>query len=128
MAKKVLNGNKDGNGFDKNPQNINRKGSPGKSITKCLKELLDSNLVELELVQTKADGTKKTVKINVEARDGMNKALSVILLRKALDGDLQAIKEIFDRTEGKATQPIELEDNRKAIQSLFPDIDETDKP
>ncbi len=32
MARNVLNGNKDGNGFDKNPQNINRTGANRKSI------------------------------------------------------------------------------------------------
>lgn len=32
------------------------------------------------------------------------------LLRQAAKGNLMAIKEIFDRTEGKAMQPVEIED------------------
>ncbi len=36
-------------------------------------------------------------------------AVAEALIRKALNGDVQAIKEIFDRVEGKASQSIDME-------------------
>lgn len=35
-------------------------------------------------------------------------AMSIILIKKALEGDIASIKEVLDRMEGKATQSVEL--------------------
>lgn len=93
-------------GFDKCPENINKKGAPGKSITKILRELLNEKIAEVEIIYTDVDGNQKTDKIKLESKKEFNSAISIKLIQKALSGDLQSIKEILDRTEGKPTQYI----------------------
>lgn len=94
-------------GFDKNPQNINRKGTPGKSVTKVLKELLAEKIADVEIILTNEKGEKKIKKLKLETKGDFNSALAVILLQKALSGDLQALRELLDRTEGKPLQKVE---------------------
>lgn len=40
------------------------------------------------------------------------------LCRKAADGDVQAAKEIFDRVDGKATQPLSNEDGSPLLAGI----------
>lgn len=50
------------------------------------------------------------IALHREADNGKTKRLQMIadkLAEKAAEGDIQAIKEVFDRTEGKAVQAIE---------------------
>lgn len=48
--------------------------------------------------------------LNCEAAKPENvEAVMAVLLRKALDGDMAAIKEYLDRVVGKATQPVEAD-------------------
>lgn len=58
------------------------------------------------------DALMLALKREVDGLDGKpTKRLNMIaerLAEKAAEGDTQAIKEIFDRTEGKAAQAIEL--------------------
>jgi len=75
---------KKGNGFDVNPQNINRKGAPK---TKLLKDVLTEDL------QTESGGIDKLTAI-------INK-----LTTMAVKGDLNAIKEVLDRYAGKSQPP-----------------------
>ncbi len=84
-------------------QSGNPKGRPkGKSLTKILKELLQKETtIEIE-------GEKRTI-TNAEL-------LSLKLMKKAIKGDdLAAIKEVFDRIEGKAKQSLEVEGEMKQI-------------
>jgi hypothetical protein len=111
MAKNVLKGNKYGAGFDKNPQNINKTGANGRTVTKVLKELLNGDYIELELTIIDKDGQKKTQKLNLQSKNDLNTAIATVLLSKALKGDLRAITEILDRTEGKPQQHIEQNTN-----------------
>lgn len=43
------------------------------------------------------------------------RAIADKLVSKALEGDVQAMKEAFDRTEGKAPQPIEGGDPERPV-------------
>jgi len=81
---------KKGNGFDVNPQNINRKGAPK---TKLLKDVLTEDL------QTQSGGIDKLTAI-------INK-----LTTMAVKGDLNAIKEVLDRYAGRSTQIINTNTN-----------------
>ena len=84
-----------GQGFHTDPSRINKEGRPkgSRSLSTILREMLDE---EIEVV---IDGVKqkKTFADTIVRK----------LLKKANDGDVRAIIETFDRTEGKAKQEIE---------------------
>jgi len=134
MAKKVLNGNEHGKGFDKNPENINRNGRPRKTINSVNKELEDQGikpttaneikdiylrLVNMEMTELKAlvEETKQPALIRIVGKK--------ILSDKGFD----IIEKMLDRSLGKPNQSVEIgltEDARKEIQSLFPTKAEID--
>ena len=68
-------------GFDKHPEHINRKGAPKKEWTwaNLFRELSDE-----------MGDNKKKVKI----------AMAKAMIQKAKEGDVQAFKEIANRTDG----------------------------
>jgi len=71
-----------GHGFDKHPERINRKGNPG---SKWLSTILKDHL----------------------SKEGRDLKLITTLVKKAIeDEDLNAIKEIIDRLEGKSVQTV----------------------
>ena len=98
------------NGFDKNPQNINRSGANRKSVTHYLKELGSAKEISYEIKFIDKDGNKRTTKGKSQSKDEINKLVAMLLVQKALEGDLKAIQELLDRTEGKPTQKIETPD------------------
>lgn len=75
----------------------NPKGKPKGtlSLTTLLKRALEEKIAV-------TDGAGKTVRIT--------KAQAVVLkhIEKALEKDIPAMRELYDRTEGKAMQPMEL--------------------
>ena len=77
---------------------------------KYLTELLTKQMaVKKDVTITGEDiltGKQVTVKVPMPTREVIIQAL----LRQAAKGNLLAIKEVFDRTEGKATQPIEMDE------------------
>ena len=50
-------------------------------------------------------------------------ALMNVLLDKALDGDLQAIKEVFDRIDGKANQSLDIQADITATEKMLTNED-----
>ena len=96
-----IKGSDNTNGFQKNPDNINKKGAPeGKRITTILKHILNNDMDK--------------VREDLKGKDG-NEVAALELLKIALsptskDNDkLSALKEIMDRVDGKAKQEIGLE-------------------
>lgn len=87
--------------------NPNGRPRGAKSVTTILKERLQEiapgAVIDIEVLRRYAQG--KPIK-SVTTAD----ALACVLLNKALDkgGDLAAIKEVLDRTEGKAQQSLEV--------------------
>ena len=118
MGKGDMNGNKTGNGFDKNPQNINRKGRPKTfSISRAAKELLKTdgililaNVIEVvkEIDENGKAKWVETGRVFESAKVKVPNANSVAMsmLKKAQKGDVKAASFLADRTEGKAVQPI----------------------
>lgn len=70
-------------GFNVHPENINREGRPKK---------------EYAFTDTLLDILKE--------KPELKRALIVKLIELASKGDLQAIKELWDRLEGRAPQPV----------------------
>ena len=99
---KNISGN-DGNKFSSENQPTNRRKS-----TKFLTDLLTKELHGKEEITIKGvdveTGKPATIRITMPTKRNIVQAL----LKKACSGDVPAIKEIFDRLEGKAPQALEL--------------------
>lgn len=76
-------------------ETLNPYGRPrgSKNLSTILREMLD------EEVEVTIDGKKE--------KRTFQDVIIRKLIKKANDGDMRAIQEIFDRTEGKATQSID---------------------
>lgn len=76
-------------------ETLNPAGRPkgSRNLSTILKEMLD------EEIEVNIDGIK--------SRKQFKEVIIRKLLKKANEGDLRAIQEIFDRVEGKAKQEIE---------------------
>ena len=124
MAKKVLNGNKDGNGFDKNPQNINRTGVNRKSIA--------SVNIDLEANGYKAASKQDIVDcylrlINIDLKElgkmvtGEDQPAMVRIVGKAiLSGKgFDVIEKLLDRGIGKPDSKMTLDGDVKVQQTII---------
>jgi len=77
------------NGFDKRPQDINRKGRPPKEY--CLTDILKEQ-GNIEDVNTGAGKISR------------KKAIAQKLWAMAMEGDVNALKYLYDRVDGKPLQ------------------------
>ena len=82
------------NGFDKRPQDINRTGRPPKEY--CLTDILkeQGNLEDVE------SGDKKISR---------KQAIAQKLWAMAMSGDVQAMKYLYDRVDGRPKESIDLD-------------------
>jgi hypothetical protein len=87
-------------------------------ISENLKELLQCDKI---ILNYSIDGKVHAQHFKIEGGECRNigRVLTAILAGKALEGDLSAIREIIDRTEGKATQPIDMGFSASDIQPHF---------
>lgn len=101
------NNNPDGRGgFADNPSNINKKGRPpkGYSITEMMREMLDS---------------KPEVK----------EAIGKVIAKKALEGDLTAIKTLWQYMDGMPLQKHDVEGNVNVVfHNSLKQIEDEDTP
>lgn len=120
MGQNRLRGNEDGTGFDKHPENINKEGRPKgfKGLTGTLESILntDGTMIIDQVYEVDEQG-KETGNIFKKAKVKIPKKEMVILaaIKKAIKGDIRAIEFIFDRIEGKASQPIEVDQKNKTV-------------
>ena len=120
----------------KKGQSGNPKGRPrkGKTFTETLRSLMIANKLNLKIT-TKRPGEKVEIQtFDIEADQNMYYALSMTLIHKSLEGDVQAINTIFDRLEGKPLQTnllgdiddyknLSLEEKRGKLIELFGNAD-----
>jgi len=113
MAKKVLNGKDNTNGFQKNPQNINRNGRPRKLIADVIAELEKQGIK----AATKPDIQDIYMRlINVEipeleqiVKDTTQPVLVRIVGKNVLSGKgFDIIEKMLDRSIGKAEQKTDI--------------------
>ena len=113
MAKKVLSGKDNVNGFQKNPQNINRNGRPRKMIADVIDELEKQGIK----AATKADIQDIYMRlINVEipeleqiVKDPTQPVLVRIVGKNILSGKgFDIIEKMLDRSIGKAEQKMDI--------------------
>ena len=93
----------------KKGQSGNPKGRPkkGSSWSEIAPDLLDSSEI---MIQFKT--SKKTQSLHIKTDDDktIRHAVVAALINEALHGNIQAIKELYDRTDGRAPQKIEIEE------------------
>ena len=113
MAKKVLSGKDNVNGFQKNPQNINRNGRPRKMIADVIAELEKQGIK----AATKPDIQDIYMRlINVEipeleqkVKDPTQPVLVRIVGKNVLSGKgFDIIEKMLDRSIGKAEQKTDI--------------------
>lgn len=88
----------------------NMSGAP-KSITNYLKDFGESKSISFHIEMTNTAGATSILKGKLagKGKNGtINQIIATQLLAKAVKGDLRAIQELLDRTEGKPKQAIEL--------------------
>ena len=87
----------------------NPNGRPSGPISQLLREYGDAYDLSVVITKTK-DGeiTAQTLQLSTDKQATINQVIAVQLLHMALKGDIRAIREVIDRTEGKAKQSIEL--------------------
>jgi hypothetical protein len=89
--------------FVKNDPRINRKGRPKKGQT--LTDILDWTLDQKRRIKNKETGEEKSLLLR--------QMLAQRLINKAVDeGDMPAIKYIFDRLDGKPKETVEMSEKR----------------
>ena len=113
MAKKILSGKDNVNGFQKNPQNINRKGRPRKMIADVIAELEKQGIK----AATKSDIQDIYMRlINIEipeleqiVKDTTQPVLVRIVGKNILSGKgFDIIEKMLDRSIGKAEQKTDI--------------------
>ena len=113
MAKKVLSGKDNVNGFQKNPQNINRKGRPRKMIADVIAELEKQGIkaatkpdiqdIYMRLINIEIPELEKIVK------DEEQPVLVRIVGKNVLSGKgFDIIEKMLDRSIGKAEQKTDI--------------------
>ena len=114
-------------------QSGNPNGRPpkGDAWSDIYNEILDSKEIDLEITNINDKGEEKTKKINLTSKRKMRYALGVALLKEGLKGNVTAIKELSDRTVGRAVQKVNinevenLDDKLKRAVELMDFIDES---
>lgn len=93
--------------------NANPEGRPTKTNawTDILNRILDSEKIEITIVK----GDKKE-EIKLNNKNTMRYALGVALVKHGLKGNILAIRELFDRTQGKPAQSMDITSDGKRIE------------
>ena len=92
-----------GSGFASHPELINRKGRPKKKAS------LTDILLRLSKRRDQPDDEKPEKRISRKER------LARELYKLAFQGDLPAIKYIYDRIDGRPTEFVEVKDDRVEV-------------
>jgi len=111
----MSNGRDNKGHFTKGNQVSKGKGRPpkGSAWADILNELLDSSV--LDIMMTFPDGERKRLKCEIGEEKTFRMAVGVALITKAIKGDVSAIRELCDRTEGKPAQKLEAIITEKPI-------------
>ena len=87
----------------------NPKGRPPKekSFSDTARRLLNATELDIDLI-TEKDGEKKVEKVKFTANQGLYHALVCALLKEGMRGNVQAIRELIDRADGKVREKVDL--------------------
>ena len=103
----MKNGRNKNGQFAKGNQISTGRPPKGNAWADVLNELLDSS--KLTLSMTFQDGKQKFMECDVGDGRTIKQAIGVALITKAIRGDVTAIRELADRTEGRPAQMLEIQ-------------------
>lgn len=107
--------NRNSNGFDKNPENINYKGRPV-SIKGQLKNMLNSDgAITISKEQVKSINADGSVTINLPTQDHLAMKLLEWSISDKGNDSLRAIQIVMEQVDGKPNQKIEQTIKEKSI-------------
>ena len=113
------------NGFDKNPQNINKSGANRKMVSSVIKDLKEVGVEETTSVEIKAVYLMLVnltiAEIEEKVKDDNQPALVRIVGKEVLSGKgFDIIEKMLDRAIGKAQQSInhDIQDNRIILKDI----------
>jgi len=113
MAKKVLSGADCTNGFDKNPDHINKEGRPKgvRNRATIVREWLEAS-----------EKYKNPLTGQVEQLSQAD-IITLALINKARKGDVAAFKELMDSCFGKISDQLDMSiyDKKKTVNDFFPE-------
>jgi len=130
MAKKILSGKDNTNGFQKNPQNINRSGANRKLVSSVIKELQDKGVEPATAGEIKDSylrflnlSEKELMEISKDTEQPMLNRIvaNAIISNKGFE----VIQQLLDRAIGKANQSI---DHTTLGEQIQPTIIQLTKP
>ena len=100
----------------KKGQSGNPKGRPkkGEAWADVANQLLDSN--EIDITMKMSNGKIKN--LNLEADKSFRHAVIIGQIKQAMDGNVQAARELADRTEGKSRERREVSYKTEPIRIL----------
>jgi hypothetical protein len=110
------------------PKKLFQKGQSGNPNGRPKKEHCFSDIARQILSAKKLDieytfpsgGTMKLSKVHLESDKTFYHSLVCALLKEGLDGNVQAVKELIDRTEGKAIESIDhTTKGEKIVQNTY---------
>lgn len=108
-------------------QTANPNGRPVGPITKFLREFGEAQELTFTIVKTDSKGTSKSeAKLSTGGTKTINQAIAARLLQMAIAGDMKAIREVLNRTEGRVPQPLNIggqngENPLGVVQVFLPD-------
>lgn len=130
MAKKILSGKDNTNGFQKNPQNINRSGANRKLVSSVIKELQEKGVEPATAGEIKDSylrflnlSEKELMEISKDTEQPMLNRIvaNAIISNKGFE----VIQQLLDRAIGKANQSI---DHTTLGEQIQPTIIQLTKP
>jgi hypothetical protein len=107
--------------------NPNGRPKKEKCFSDIARTLLGAKKIDIEYTYPK-DGKNFTRKMHVESDKPMYHSLVAALIREGMDGNVQAIKELIDRTDGKVTEHLDHTTKGKEVtQNIYNILDASQK-
>jgi hypothetical protein len=108
--------------------NPNGRPKKEKAFSEIARNLLASNKIDIEYTFP-SGGTMKTAKVHLESTKTIYHGLVAALVKEGMEGNVQAIKELIDRTEGKAHESVAMTFNDETPTPPIPlaDLSEEEK-
>ena len=85
-----------------------------KTFSHIAREMLKSKVIDITYTFPK-DGVMRTSKMHMESDKTMNHSLAAVLIKEGMAGNVKAIQEIIDRTEGKPNQKVDITTNNESL-------------